>query len=227
MGRWRFISRQVPPSSALPVVSYTHSTRKATNSEMSEGPNVEQVEVGDVSFWTVTEGAGQPMVLCHGGPGLWDDLQPVAEAVKDLVTVHRYDQRGGGRSSDAPPYTVSNLVEDVEGLRTHWGYERWMVGGHSWGATLALAYAVRHPDRVTGLLYLSGTSLGWSWHAEYKEEGASTIPRPVHDLMRPPGSRWDNALVRVGLPHESVHCSGWRCVPSDSPTMRGREPTYT
>lgn len=39
------------------------------------------------------------MVLCHGGPGLWDYLGPVSSMVEDLCTVHRYDQRGGGRST--------------------------------------------------------------------------------------------------------------------------------
>lgn len=128
------------------------------------------VRVGSTSLWTVTQGTGPPLVLCHGGPGLWDDLRPVANSVDDLVTVHRYDQRGGGRSSKTPPYTVSKFVEDLESLREHWGYEQWIVGGHSWGASLALAYAVQHPDRVEGIVSVSGTGLGWGWHAEYKQE---------------------------------------------------------
>jgi len=132
-------------------------------------PNVERVELGEVSLWTVTEGAGKPLVLCHGGPRLWDDLGSAADMISDLVRVHRYDQRGGGRSTDAPPHNVASFVRDIESLRKHWGYEQWTVGGHSWGASLALAYAATYPHRVDGVLYLSGTGLGWSWHAEYEE----------------------------------------------------------
>lgn len=128
------------------------------------------VDVDDVSLWTSTEGSGEPLVLCHGGPGLWDDLAPVAGVIRDLATVHRYDQRGGGRSTGGPPYTVSGFVDDLEVLRRHWGHERWAVGGHSWGASLALAYAARYPKRVSGVLYLSGTGLGWKWHDEYQQE---------------------------------------------------------
>lgn len=142
---------------------------------MSEDSRIERVELGDVSLWTVSEGAGRPLVLCHGGPGLWDDLEPVAAALGDLARVHRYDQRGGGRSSDAPPHTVSRFAEDLEGLRQHWGYERWMVGGHSWGANLALAYSARYPDRVDRVLYISGTGLGWAWHAEYEDAVARRL----------------------------------------------------
>lgn len=128
------------------------------------------VELEDLTLWTAVEGVGDPLVLCHGGPGLWDDLGPVSSLINDLVKVHRYDQRGGGRSTDGTSHTVTAMVQDLESLRQHWGYEQWSVGGHSWGASLALAYAAAHPCRVDKLLYISGTGLGWSWHSDYRTE---------------------------------------------------------
>lgn len=110
------------------------------------------------------------MVLCHGGPGLWDDQRPVAEMVGDLGTVHRWDQRGCGRSSSFGPYSVERFVADMESLREHFGHESWVVGGHSWGATLALHYAFAHPERVKALVYLSGTGVGSNWKAAHKAE---------------------------------------------------------
>ena len=41
---------------------------------------------------------------------------------------------------------------DIERLREHLGVEKWTVFGGSWGSTLALAYAIKHPDRVAGLV---------------------------------------------------------------------------
>lgn len=80
--------------------------------------------------------------------------------VDDLVTVHRFDQRACGRSTGSSQHqTVASAVADLEALRVHCGHERWLVGGHSWGATLALCYALAHPDRVAGLVYLSGPGL--------------------------------------------------------------------
>ena len=122
------------------------------------------VELGDLTLWTAVEGVGDPLVLCHGGPGLWDYLGPASSLINDLVKVHRYDQRGGGRSTDDTTHTVAAMVEDLESLRQHWGCERWSVGGHSWGASLALAYAAAHPSRVDKVLYISGTGLGWLRH---------------------------------------------------------------
>lgn len=120
---------------------------------------VEQIDVPGAALWTVSQGTGLPLVLCHGGPGLSDNLEPVAEMVDDVALVHRYDQRGSGRSRSDGPFDVASFVADLEALRRHWGHERWLVGGHSWGANLALSYAVTHPDRTTGVLYLAGSGL--------------------------------------------------------------------
>ena len=66
-----------------------------------------------------------------------------------------FDQRGAGRSH---PYlsleanTTQHLIADIEAIRAHFGIERWLVVGGSWGSTLAIAYAEAHPERVTGLV---------------------------------------------------------------------------
>ena len=127
---------------------------------------VEQVQVPGAKLWTVSRGAGVPAVLCHGGPGLADNLGPVAEMVEDLALVHRYDQRGSGRSRSSGPFDVGSFVGDLEALRRHWGHDRWLVGGHSWGANLGLFYALQHPDRTLGVIYLAGTGLHWGWQAD-------------------------------------------------------------
>jgi proline-specific peptidase len=132
----------------------------------------ELIGVGDAQLWTVRSGSGPPLVMLHGGPGLWDYLDEPASMVDDLATVHRYDQRGGGRSSATTPYDVATFVADLDALRDHWDYERWLVGGHSWGADLATAYAARHPERVLGLLWMDGTGPIHDWGDEYHSTAA-------------------------------------------------------
>lgn len=132
--------------------------------------HIEHVQAGDgVTLWTATDGHGQPIVLCHGGPGMWDYLQPLAEMVHDLAAVQRWDQRGCGRSTVAGPYTVARCIDDLEVIRAAFGHERWVVGGHSWGARLALHYALAHPDRVTAVILVSGTGAGTLWRPAYHE----------------------------------------------------------
>jgi len=123
-------------------------------------------------LWTETTGRGDPIVLCHGGPGLWDMFGDLALMLAGVRTVHRWDQRGCGRSQPGGPYSIDRSVTDLDAVRRHFGHERMALLGHSWGAQVALRYALDHPDRVTRLVYLAGTGLSadsWrdAFHASF------------------------------------------------------------
>jgi proline iminopeptidase len=75
--------------------------------------HLEAIAVPGASLWTARQGSGPALVLCHGGPGLWDYLAPVARMLDDSSTVYRYDQRACGRSSGGPPYDVATAVADL------------------------------------------------------------------------------------------------------------------
>lgn len=144
----------------------------------------ERVSIGGALLWTVTSGDGAPMVLAHGGPGMWDYLQSVARMVDDLVTVHRYDQRGCGRSATGPPYRIGDFLRDLDGLRRHWGHKRWIVGGHSWGSQLALLYAARNPARVAGLVLLDTVGLAApDWSAKRRERLGDQAMQRMRELQ--------------------------------------------
>jgi proline iminopeptidase len=139
-------------------------------------PDIEAfVDVGGTALWTATRGNGEPVVLVHGGPGICDYLEPVAEMLGDVATVHRYEQRGCGRSPQVEPIDIAGFVADVDALRAAWGHERWTLAGHSWGATLALLYAFAYPERVTKLVYASGTGLTEDWIPEFRQNLAERL----------------------------------------------------
>ena len=120
--------------------------------------------------WTSGSGGALPaVVLLHGGPGLWDYLAPIARMLEPLTLVHRFDQRGCGGSDPSGAQSVARSVADVEALRRHWGHDSWVVLGHSFGATLALEYAVAHPGRTAAMGYLDGVGVG-DWRAAYHRE---------------------------------------------------------
>jgi len=164
-----------------------------------------------VRLWTISGGAGPHLALAHGGPGLWDYLEPLAAELEPHATVHRWDQRGGGRSEAAGPYTVDTFVADMDTVRVAAGAERWVAGGHSWGAVLALLYALRHPDRTLGVLYLAGSGLDWSrWRALHRAEVARRLgPERTAELAGMADEREANRLrwstdyvtPQVGAPH--------------------------
>ena len=98
---------------------------------------------------------GVPAVLLHGGPGA--GCQSADHGLFDPQRQRAvlFDQRGAGRSrpkSSLEANTTQHLVADLERLREALGIERWLVVGGSWGSLLALAYALAHRDRVSGLV---------------------------------------------------------------------------
>lgn len=160
----------------------------------------EQVPIDDgAALWTTSQGRGRPSVWCHGGPGGdSDSLAPLVAMIDDLALVHRYDQRACGQSTGGPPHTMARSIADLEALRRHWGYERWLVGGVSFGAALALAYAIAHPDRVAALVYLScAVRLQGDpdWTEQFRRGRIERLPEPERarylDLQRRRGEGSD------------------------------------
>src|SRR6201992_3819095 len=98
---------------------------------------------------------GIPAIYLHGGPG--SGCQPDHRRLFDPERFHAvlFDQRGAGRSrpkGQRNHNTLPHLIADMELIREKFGIERWMIVGGSWGATLALAYAQAHPNRVTAIV---------------------------------------------------------------------------
>ena len=114
---------------------------------------------------------GLPAVFLHGGPGSGCTSTHRRYFDPDVFDVVLFDQRGCGRSKplfSLDGNTTQNQIADIEALRSHFGFERWIVAGPSWGSTLALAYAEARPDAIGGLLVegiflASDKELAW-WH---------------------------------------------------------------
>jgi len=112
---------------------------------------------------------GRPCVILHGGPG--GAINPTMRRFFDPTKwrMALFDQRGCGRSrpnASLEDNTTWSLIRDIERLREHLGVEKWCVFGGSWGSTLALAYAIQHPQRVEslvlrGVFLLTERELSW------------------------------------------------------------------
>ena len=134
--------------------------------------------VHEIYYEECGNSAGKPCVILHGGPGgaVNPGMRRFFDPTQWRMTL--FDQRGCGRSR---PHAVLEdndtwkLVEDIERLRERAGVEKWTVFGGSWGSTLALAYAIKHPDRVEalilrGIFLLTRKELEW-----FYQDGASML----------------------------------------------------
>ena len=167
-----------------------------------------------VQLWTVAQGNSIPIVLCNGGPGCCDYLAPVAAMLDGIAQVIRFEARGCGRSDAMPPYTVATCLADLEAIRRHYGVERWIVGGHSAGADLALAYALEYPEKVLGVICISGGRVhnDREWHRIYSErrdQGLEILPAfdypPNLEVNAEVNRSWKQYIQRPSLLRELAH----------------------
>jgi proline iminopeptidase len=75
-------------------------------------------------LWATEVGAGGPLIVCHGGPGLWDMFGSLADSLAGEVRMIRWDQRGCGRSDRRGPYNVARSVADLDAVRAGYGLPR-------------------------------------------------------------------------------------------------------
>jgi proline iminopeptidase len=138
------------------------------------------LDVGDGQhlYWeTCGNPDGKPAVVLHGGPGSGCTPGHRRNFDPARYRIVLFDQRGAGRSTphasaadtDLSVNTTHHLVADIERLRAHLGIDRWLVNGASWGVSLGLLYAQRHPERVSEMVLASITltrpaDIHWLYH---------------------------------------------------------------
>jgi proline iminopeptidase len=178
---------------------------------------------------------GRPCVILHGGPGGAINATMRRFFNPNKWRMALFDQRGCGRSRPhalLDDNTTWDLVADIERLREKLGVERWTVFGGSWGSTLALAYAITHPERVEalilrGIFLLTRREVRW-----FYQEGASmlfpdawaqflaAIPAAEHgDLL----AAYHKRLIDPDPAVQNAAAAAWSRWEGDTLSIRGPE----
>src|ERR1700704_565255 len=212
----------------LPVVRWRRAATMPPDADAGKSLNkrsdpfapltAQHLAVGDgheIYVETVGRDGGIPAVYLHGGPG--SGCQPDHRRLFDPERFHAvlFDQRGAGRSRPKgrrEDNTLAHLIADMEIIREKFAIARWMIVGGSWGATLALAYAQAHPDRVSGIV-LRATFLGT--RAELEGAFVDVLPRFYPDL--------GNDFLNVLPPEERDQPldAYWRRILDSDPVVHG------
>lgn len=191
---------------------------------------------------------GRPALYLHGGPGGSVGKGGYRRRFDpDGYRIIGFDQRGSGRSTPwacdsldtLQDNTTQAMVADIEALREHLGVEKWLVHGVSWGSTLALAYAIAHPERCSAVLLYAVTTgarteIDWitagigavfpeAWHRFADHVGCAESGRPVEAyarLLRDPDPTVRAAAADEWDRWEAAHVSLGSTVSRDSPGAR-------
>lgn len=137
-------------ASALPARDPAADTGQAT------APRSGRVPVNGVDYYYEVHGAGEPLLLLHGGLGSIDMFGPVLAKLAETRQVVAVDLHGHGRTTlgkrDISPVDIAN---DLDALLQQLGYAKLDVAGYSFGGAVALRIAVQHPERVRRLALVS------------------------------------------------------------------------
>ncbi len=146
-------------------------------------------DIHEIYYEQVGNPKGKPIIFLHGGPG--GGISPDHRRYFDpkFYRVILLDQRGCGQSTpfaELRENTTWNLIADIEKVREQLGIEKWHVFGGSWGSTLALTYAIKHPDRVSALI-LRGIFLcrPSEIHWFYQEGASQLFPDLWEEYLKP------------------------------------------
>ena len=146
-------------AAAALMVANTADVVRASQSAAGRGPIESRVQSGSASLYAREIGRGQPIIVLHGGPDFDHGyLLPDLDRLQDFARLIYYDQRGRGKSAQnvrAEDVTLASDVEDLNNVRQHFRLDAPALLGHSWGAVLALEYALRHPTRVSHLILMN------------------------------------------------------------------------
>jgi pimeloyl-ACP methyl ester carboxylesterase/uncharacterized protein YndB with AHSA1/START domain len=126
-------------------------------------------DVNGLHLYYAVHGAGQPLVLLHGGlgqTGMFGDLLPALAADRQVIAV---DLQAHGRTADIDrPLRYELMADDIAALIEHLGLEQADVMGYSLGAGVALRTAIQHPDRVRKLVVVSTPFSRDGWYPEVR-----------------------------------------------------------
>ena len=149
-------SKEAPPPAD--TTSNAAAAAAPTADALPAGESRVAVDGGRIWYRVVGSGPATPAILLHGGPGYASFYMKSLEALSADRPVVRYDQLGAGKSdklSDTSKFNIAHFVNELDSLRSHLGYDRFHVVGHSWGTILGLEYYRAHPEHVASLTLMS------------------------------------------------------------------------
>jgi pimeloyl-ACP methyl ester carboxylesterase len=158
------------------------------------------VKVDEANLHFVMKGKGRPVLLIHGNPGSCQDWSRLYVPISRQYQAIAFDRPGHGHSErpNHRPITVEVQAEMLHAALTQLRVERPILVGHSWGGSLALVYALKFPDEISGIVLLAPAAYESDDGVSFlsKLPGWPVIGDVLNFLFTPMLSAW---LVRTDI----------------------------
>ena len=141
------------------------------NSQKTNEVNDGKISVNGIEIYYKTMGMGTPTFILHGGPGDSHETMLQLKPLADKYKLIFYDQRAAGRSTgdeDTASHAVENFVEDLEQLRLKLSPGKINIIGGSWGAMLAMQYAMKYSNNINALVLMSSMGVSSEYFKTYR-----------------------------------------------------------
>ncbi|HSD62300.1 MAG TPA: alpha/beta hydrolase [Ignavibacteriaceae bacterium] len=140
--------------------------QQGSNSELSSG---KYINVNGMKMYYEVSGEGNPLIVLHGA---YMNIPSMGEIIPVLAKTHKVyaiEMQGHGRTNDIDrPITYPNLADDVAAFMDAVGLKKADVFGYSMGAIAGLQLAIRNPEKVNKLIFVSGAYDFEGWQPEFK-----------------------------------------------------------
>ena len=168
------------------------------------------VPINGLELYYEISGAGDPLILLHGGFGATEMFAPVLPALTADRRVIAVDLQGHGRTADIDrPLRIESMADDIAALLAHLGIARASVMGYSFGGAVALQTAIRHPTLIERLVVVSTPFKRVGWYAEslagMDQLGAHVAEQmkqtPMYEMyarIAPRPDDWANLWAKMG-----------------------------
>src|SRR3954469_2135291 len=146
-------------------------------------------EVNGINLYHEIYGAGEPLVLIHGGLTTIGEMQGWVEPLAKTRQVIAVEMQGHGRTADTDrPMTFATMGDDIAALLDHLTIPKADLVGHSFGGASAIRAAIQHPDHVRRLVVISSPHARSAWYPE-TQEGMSQVGASLaeHVIQTPTG----------------------------------------
>jgi pimeloyl-ACP methyl ester carboxylesterase len=156
-------------------------------------------DIDGISLYHEIHGAGDPLVLIHGGLATIGEMQPWLQPLAETRMVIAVEMQGHGRTADtARPMRWETLGDDVAALLDHLGIPKADLVGYSFGAASAIRATIQHPDKVRRLVVISSPAARSGWYPEARKGMSQVSAAMAANMMRTPTGKFSASWPEPG-----------------------------